>query len=277
MILMILFHMPVVPAAPEFLLYHVIVIVFVLLLPYSGDSTIMKWLRDWNAVIIIPTNFTELHYLVHNVSPIDMDSALIHFDLNLFGVHPTVWLEQWSVPVVTEYFQWIYTTFYFLPIILGIILRKRGGFDQFYTILFVMVLGFYVSYIGYFLVPAIGPRFTLDHLQSGPVTGVWLTQSIRDGLNYLENIQRDAFPSGHTEITLLTMIYARKYVRSYYHVLLVVGTSLIISTVYLRYHYVVDVFAGIILALIVHYAVPVLYGSINRSLKFVFISNKKQP
>jgi len=41
--------------------------------------------------------------------------------------------------------------------------------------------------------------------------------------------------------------------------LLIIGTSLIFSTVYLRYHYVVDVIAGFGLAVLVIYIAPWLY------------------
>jgi membrane-associated phospholipid phosphatase len=241
-----------------------------------GNGKIVNFIRNWSPVIIIPTNFGELHYLVHSVNPIDLDSLLIELDLIIFGVHPTVWLEKFSVPWFTEYLQWIYSTFYFLPIILGGILYRQGRFLEFYFFVFVIVFGFYLSYFGYFLVPAIGPRFTINHLQTEPVTGIWLTTGIRDLLNQLENIQRDAFPSGHTEITLLTMIYAKRYSKSYYYILLVIGISLIISTVYLRYHYVVDVVAGILLAIIVYLLAPWLFSKIRKLTGISFNSKVAQ-
>ena len=266
----IVFYFSTIPGAPGFLFYHALIIGFVLSLPYLGEGKVIDLIRNWSPVLIIPTNFAELHYLVHNANPIDLDSILIELDLLIFGVHPTVWLESLSFPLLTEYFQWIYTTFYFLPIILGIILYRNSRFSEFYFVIFVFVLGFCLSYIGYFIFPAIGPRFTIDHLQSEPLAGAWLTPVIRDTLNHLENMQRDAFPSGHTEITLLTMIYAKKYSKSYYYILLIIGTSLIISTVYLRYHYVVDVIAGIILAVVIFMIAPVIYNKIRRLDKILF-------
>ena len=150
-----------------------------------------------------------------------------------------------------------------MPIILAVILWRRKDYEEFDKFVFVMVFGFYLSYLGYFIVPAVGPRFTLDHLQSFPVTGVWATDAIRHTLDTLENIQRDAFPSGHTEMTLLSMIYAYKYSKKYFYILLVIGTSLIFSTVYLRYHYVVDVIAGIVLALAVVFTADAVYKVLN--------------
>jgi len=262
--MIIIFHFRSVPSASYFLVYHAVIIVFVLWLPYAGNHNVVTWIRDWNPVLIIPTNFSELHYLVHAVNPVDFDNALIHFDYAIFGVHPTVWLEQWSHPILTEYLQWVYTTFYFLPLVTGFILYQKKAYEDFYFLVFVIVLGYYASYIGYFLVPALGPRFTLEYLQSQPVSGIWLTEAIRETLNYLENIQRDAFPSGHTAVTLLTMIYTRRYSKTYFNILMVIGTSLIISTVYLRYHYVVDVVAGIALTLLIWYLAPRLYRWFER-------------
>jgi membrane-associated phospholipid phosphatase len=255
----ICFHFFSVPNRGILLIYHLVVIVFLLWLPYAKSNKLIRWLRTFYPLIIIPTNFHELHYLVHNVNPVDFDELLIKIDYAIFGVHPTLWLEQFSNPLLVEYFQIVYATFYFLPIILVIILYKRKEQDDINFIVYIIVLGFYLSYATYFLVPAIGPRFTLSHLQLNPVTGLWVTQPIIDALNFLEDIQRDAFPSGHTEMTILTMIYAWKFSKKYFWILSIIGSSLIISTVFLRYHYVIDVVAGGVLAYIVYLIAEPLY------------------
>lgn len=268
-LLLIIFHFSSIDKGIILSIYHIIIISFLIWLPNAPQNKVTIWLKNWNPIIIIPTNFTELHYLVHNVSPMDYDKALIQLDYSIFGVHPTVWMERLANPIVTEYLQIIYTTFYFLPIILAFILFHRKAYDDFDFFTFIMVFGFYLSYLGYFIVPAIGPRFTLDHLQTFPVSGLWATDAIRQTLDKLENIQRDAFPSGHTEMTVLAMIYAFKYSRKYFYVLLIIGTSLIFSTVYLRYHYVVDVIAGIALAVGVVFTSKAVYNIlVEKKVKF---------
>ena len=57
-------------------------------------------------------------------------------------------------------------------------------------------------------------------------------------------------PSGHTMMTLMNMILAFRFRSKLRWVFLIMGCSLIFSTIYLRYHYVVDVIAGIVLALV---------------------------
>ena len=255
----ICFHFFSVPNPVLLLGYHLIIIALLLWLPYAKPNKMVNWLRTFNPLIIIPTNFHELHYLVHNVNPVDFDELLIRIDHALFGVHPTVWLEHFSHPVIVEYLQIVYATFYFLPVILVLILCKRKEREGVNFFIYIIVLGFYISYMTYFLVPAIGPRFTLNHLQMNPVTGLWATQAIIDTLNFLEDIQRDAFPSGHTEMTILTMIYAWRFSKKYFWVLSIIGSSMIISTVFLRYHYVIDIIAGALLAYIVYLIADPLY------------------
>jgi membrane-associated phospholipid phosphatase len=69
----------------------------------------------------------------------------------------------------------------------------------------------------------------------------------------LTNVTRDAFPSGHVDITVLTMLLAFKFKARIRWVILVLGLSLIFSTVYLRYHYVIDVIGGALFAIVTLY------------------------
>ncbi len=259
----IIFHFDAVAYPLPFLLFHLTVILFLLYLPRFRTIPPVEWLKVWNPVIIIPLNFFELYHLVHPVNPHDLDLLFIKIDYWLFGVHPTVWLEKLHHPLLTEYLQVVYASFYFLPLILIALLRRRQLYRQSDYFIFASVFCLYLCYIGYFLFPAIGPRFTIDHLQTHPLQGVWLAADINHLLNALERVQRDAFPSGHTAVTLLTMYYAARYQRTFFIIMLVIGGSLIFSTVYLRYHYVIDVIAGAILAGLVILVAPWIYGKMG--------------
>jgi membrane-associated phospholipid phosphatase len=64
----------------------------------------------------------------------------------------------------------------------------------------------------------------------------------------------------------MTLYYARKFrERALTALLLPAVTGLILSTVYLRYHYVVDVLAGIALTVLTVYLAPPLYAWSSRS------------
>ncbi len=222
-------------------------------------SLLMALLRGWYPVALIPILFKELTYLIPLLHPTDYDWQLAAIDYRMFGVHPTVWLERVSTPLLTEIFQLSYTTYYFMPLALGAVLWRKRWFERFHFVLFVVVLGFFLSYLGYIAVPATGPRFILAGEQTEPLRGLLFYDTIRETLDSLEGITRDCFPSGHTELTLLVLYYARRFHRPTFWLLIAPGSALVISTVYLRYHYVIDVFAGALLAFIIVVVAKPLY------------------
>ena len=224
-----------------------------------------SFVHGWYPVALIPATFKELTHLVPLLHPRDFDVELAALDHRLFGAHPTVWLERLTWPALTEVLQVVYATYYFLPIILGAVLWRKGWFERYRFWVFVVALGFYVSYLGYIAVPATGPRFlpAIKDAQTFPLTGVWLFEGLRGTLDRAEGITRDCFPSGHTELTLIVLYYARRFHRRTFWLLLPVGSALIFSTVYLRYHYVVDVIAGAAAAALVILIAGPLYRLCN--------------
>ena len=226
----------------------------------SSRARLSRFVRGWYPVALIPITYKELSYLIPLIHPRDFDGALAAIDHRLLGVNPTVWLERFTWPPLTEVLQLTYSSYYLLPIILGVVLWRSGRFGEFHFWVFIVVLGFYLSYLGYITVPAIGPRFLPEivQAQTKPLTGIWLFQPVRAMLDRAEGITRDCFPSGHTELTLLVLYYAHRFHRKTFWWLLPLGTGVVISTVYLRYHYVVDIVAGaLLMAAIVMMANPV--------------------
>jgi membrane-associated phospholipid phosphatase len=170
-------------------------------------------------------------------------------------------MAQFAHPVVTEILQIAYFSYYVLFIILGVELYRRHAIEDFDKAAFMIVYGFYLSYLGYFSLPGVGPRFTLHDfsLLETELPGVFLTNTLRAIINAGESIpqirdhaidlvQRDVFPSGHTQLTTIVIALGFRYQLKTRWVLLTFGSLLILATMYLRYHYVVDLVAGAFLA-----------------------------
>lgn len=208
----------------------------------------LLFIRYWYPAFLIPPIFRELANLVHPIHPVDIDPQLIAIDWALFGVHPTVWLERLTFPWLTEYLQLAYVMYYFLPFLLAAPIYRQRRLRAFRAVLCSLMLGYYGSYLLYFLTPARGPRFYLVEHQTIPLQGWVFTPIFQHTLDVLEGIQRDAFPSGHTAVALITLVMAARYRRQLFYPFLIIVISLIISTVYLRYHYVIDVLAGLLFA-----------------------------
>ena len=204
------------------------------------------------AVVVI---FDSLGPLIRAVNPHDKDAWLIAFDRRLFGFDPTVALERFATPLLSDVLTFCYALYYFYPIILGGLLyaddRRAGrtGPDRtFRRFAFVIVAVFYVSYIGYFLVPAVGPRFTIAHAL--PLPRGTVAESIDKTLNFLERNKRDCFPSGHTMVVTAVLLEGARRSRKTFLGFLPFALGLVAATVYGRYHYAVDVLAGLALAIV---------------------------
>jgi membrane-associated phospholipid phosphatase len=214
--------------------------------------------RSWYPLILIPMTYKELGYLIPLIHPHDFDRELALIDQRILGVDPIIWLDRINYPAVTLIMQLAYLTYYVMPIVLGIVLWRAGRFADFEFFLFMVLLGFYSSYLGYIAVPAIGPRFFLSPGAAKSLGGPGVT-AIRGFLDRMEGTTRDCFPSGHTELTLLVLFCAYRLHKKTFWILLPAGSALIVSTVYLRYHYVVDVIAGAAFAAVLALASDRLY------------------
>jgi len=235
-------------AAYLLLLYSGLFLAQALLLLFRGKGSMFHW----GYHLIFPTVsilaiFDSLEHLVHAINPQDIDPLLIRLDYLLFGGHPTVMMEQVMTPLVTDLLQLAYASYYFLPITLGAVLLIKRDDAAFDRSLFLIMFCFYLSYAGYLLFPALGPRFTLNHLQQTDLRGLFVAGPVQELLNRLEGIKRDAFPSGHTGIALTVLVLSRRFEKKLFLLFLPCVAALVFSTVYLRYHYVVDVLAGAVL------------------------------
>lgn len=232
-------------------IYSLLIIVQILAIKLKNNGKCIGVFHDIIfPVICVWVIFDSLEWLVHYVNPEDIDPILIRLDYLIFGDHPTVVLERIMNPLLTDLMQIAYTTYYFVAISLGVVLLMKNKREEFNRTLFLILFCYYLSYLGYILFPALGPRFTINHLQTAELQGFLIAEPIQNLLNRLEGIKRDAFPSGHTAIALTVLYLSYIFERRLFLILLPIVSALIFSTVYCRYHYVVDVVAGLLLTVI---------------------------
>jgi membrane-associated phospholipid phosphatase len=243
---------------------------------HHSESDLLRALHDWYVVLLVFLSFKELYFMIKPIhSGRDYDDVLIAIDHWLFGVNPTEWLMRFANPYLTEILQIAYTSFYFLFIVLGYEFYRRHNLDLFHYFMFTCVYGFFLSYLGYFFLPAVGPRFTLHDFSmlNSDLPGVFLTPYLRWFVNAGGSVamgvpnsvaiaatQRDVFPSGHTMMTLVLMYLSARYKAKVRYLIYVTGILLIIATVYQRYHYVIDLFAGAVCMVICVSTSPRLYN-----------------
>lgn len=265
--------------------FNAVIVLLILLITHNikkGKSPIWEQLHYWYLVPLIFIFFKELYLMVDPIRGVIYDDLLISIDRFIFGTDPTIELYKISNPLLTEILQIVYATFFFLPVILGIEFILRDKMKELDYSAFIIVYGFILSFIGYLLVPAIGPRFTLHDFATNnlEMPGLFLTDFLREIVNSGESIpagtlnpaqvvQRDVFPSGHTQMTLLVMILSFRFNSRIRYFFLINGTLLIFATVYLRYHYVIDLIGSVLFMFFTLWSGKIIYNrwEVTRGMK----------
>jgi membrane-associated phospholipid phosphatase len=251
-----------VPGAAELLVLHVAgAALIVLAVKRPGRAS--RLFRHWYPLLYVASCYREMSILIPAIRRTDADQRLAKLDYAFWHANPTVWLERIQVPALTEFLQIVYSLF--IPAVLFVAWRlwRRRDYAAFRYYAFLIATGFLVSYIGYLIVPARGPRFVLNDLQHVPLRGLWLFGLLQSTLDRLEHVTYDCFPSGHTELAILAYWGSRQVSRPLGRIYLAYTVCMVFATVYLRYHYTVDVAAGAFLALVLIFATPALYRKLS--------------
>jgi membrane-associated phospholipid phosphatase len=176
------------------------------------------------------------------------DGTLLRIDEILVGGDLGARLQPFASPLRTELLAGAYL-FYILYFGVSQLLYLLDEIDlatRFYIGLFTV---FAVGFAGYIFVPAYGPYLAFPNLYSAPLVGgvlyEFMTAVVRAG-----GVRGDAFPSLHVAVPAFILAFDFIHKRRRFWICLVPCLLLWFSTLYLRYHYVVDLLCGFLLATI---------------------------
>jgi membrane-associated phospholipid phosphatase len=265
---------PAIPAWPQILAAHGVLLGFLWWLPARGSAwerprsepvwrfavrTSARFLRyTWPALLLTPF-FEEVALTVNAASPSApywFERYLFAADRALFGASPAITLSQAGTPLVDEVMHAFYFAYY--PLVTGgIILAWRGGSRNgglpapgFDTAMTCMMLGFFLSFVWYPFLPARGPWEHAEVVGSlRPFSG-WVFTPLIDVIIAGAAVSGGCFPSAHVSGSwaLTFGLYDSHWTASRW--MGVVATGLSVACVYTRYHHAVDVLAGLIVAAI---------------------------
>jgi hypothetical protein len=229
-------------------------------------------------------------------------TAVLLYSYLLLAGRSTFWLERFVTPGRTEWFSFFYNILYAYPVLVGGVLYLLGRKAGYRRWVLSFSLAGYLGFLGYVCVPAIGPGYyyegvyrhdlaghpvnmNLDLLGqaasasgasvAGPGSGdgelalYQLAQRLNRPSSYSGLIPRNCFPSLHTAWGLIILAFTWRRLRPLFWIVLLPVCNLIAATVYLRFHYVIDLLAGTMLALLVMTCVPLVLAAEARVRRWV--------
>lgn len=241
----------------NFLSFQHLVLVFVILelirfAKKNPNLKFVRFLRIFYPLMIISYGWWEIGHLVRMFFATFWASDFVaSLDSQIFGVHPTIWIQNFYSPWLDEVFNVFYCTYYFLPPLVPIFFFIKGK-QQETTAAFSMVTTTYVMNFFLFLVfPAVGPQMIswLEDMRIQKPGGYWAAQFTQLMQANGGNVG-GAFPSSHISGATIWTLAAMRYFPRLGRPLLVVLPGIALSTVYLGYHHAVDPITGLLLGLI---------------------------
>jgi len=221
--------------------------------PASGAP---GFVRDWLPVAEVLTIFLLLQPIIEATVPWRLDAALAAADQRYLAGLVAAWQGAFGrARPFTDASYVAYFSYYGLPLVAAGIARTRGPVE-FERVVFALLLAFYLTFIGYLLLPASGPRVPAT-LEATLLGGGVASEAVRSFLHAAEATTLDAFPSGHTTVAVVSAAMgSRGASRAGAGALWLWAAGVVFSTVYIHVHYATDVVAGLALAVLVLWIAP---------------------
>lgn len=178
------------------------------------------------------------------------DAFLYQLDLSLFGFEPAVRLAPLVSGAATEWFSFFYFSYFCLlafhifPVLA--LARNRQLLGEF---CFGMLWLYCVGHFLYLLVPGYGPVVALsEQFHTQLPHGLWYDMVMATVSS--AGAQMDIFPSLHTAAPVFFTLFSYRHrdrlpFRYTWPVLAFFSVNIVVATMYLRWHWIIDVVAGI--------------------------------
>jgi membrane-associated phospholipid phosphatase len=190
--------------------------------------------------------FFTMHSAGLKVAPHKYDHLLASMDRVLFGATLSARAQTIATPALTEILSFCYLLF-FPCLVASWVYYARRGLPLLRRLMTGMFTIYGLGFLGYSLVPAGGPHLALPGEFTVPLTGWAITKLnayvVAHGSNGV-----DVFPSLHCAVSCFLLFFDRRHAHRRYQLWLFPCIGLWLATIYLRYHYFVDVAVGFALA-----------------------------
>ena len=203
----------------------------------------------------IVATFSQLHYILPTARTTSWDAQIYAVDKALFGFEPAESWDRFVTPQTTEWFSFFYYLYFGILLVhvlpMSLFERRMPVLREFSWGIFTV---FCVGQLVYTLVPGFGPYRLLATKFHHPLTGHVFWPLVEKAVASFDGTHRtDIFPSLHTAVPSFFTLFAYRHrdklpFRYTWPGMAFVTANIILATMFLRWHYLLDVVAGLALA-----------------------------
>lgn len=247
--------------------YHIILRLIILLiififLSFNSNQKFFLFLRNFYPLILLGFFYSETGFYNHLIFE-NFDPALIRIENSIFGNQLAL---EFSKAIPNKWFSEImhfgYFSYYILTFGIPFLFYIKVP-EKFDKTMFIVIMSFCIYYIIFILFPSVGPQFYFPTEQTGVPEGVLFDKIMKIIIDIGES-ETGAFPSSHVGITIVFLILLLENFRKYISIPVLLSIILILSTVYLKAHYAIDVIAGILSGIILFFVSSLVYSRLEK-------------
>jgi membrane-associated phospholipid phosphatase len=216
----------------------------------SPSAGMLRVIRDWHPLILFPFLYKEVELLAAVIGDWRLTAVIPAWESALFSGQPSLYLSE-RLPFVplSEYLHFCYLSYVIvIPSVAAYwyVSGRQAAFGELLLLLSTVLLG---SYLFFILLPVDSPYYLSPRL-GPPLSGHFFFDLVHQ-VSDRGGARGGAFPSAHVSGAVVVSLLAWRHQRRLAYLLILITGSVMIASVYGRFHYVLDALAGAILAIAV--------------------------
>lgn len=206
---------------------------------------VLQFARDFVPFVFAYLTYVLLRDLIPVVRESTVDGTLARLEYEWFGLYTFREVYLLLRCAAADYvLMFCYMTHYYLPFVVAARLYLLKDRRPFHDYMLALGITCCVGFLGFLLVPAVGPKYYFTDWYH--TEGIQLAVATID---YYSRWTRDCFPSLHTAWAVIGVAYLYPRNRTAFGAYLLITIGILLATLYFGYHYVIDLPAGLLLAL----------------------------
>ena len=226
------------------------------------SAGILRAIRDWHPLMLFPLLYKEVELLAPVLGDWLLTAAIPAWESALFGGQPSLYLsERLAFVPLSEYLHFCYLSYgIVIPSVAAYwyVSRREAAFGELLLLLSTVLLG---SYLFYILLPVDSPYYLSPRL-GPPLSGHFFFDLVHQ-VSARGGARGGAFPSAHVSGAVVVSLIAWRHQPRLAYLLVPITVSVMVATVYGRFHYVLDTLAGAALAIAVVVAYRYLSAGVD--------------
>ena len=230
---------------------------------HKDSPKLLLFFRHFYQLIFMTAIYRETEMFMRLWHSGWLDTIVVKFEAGIFGGDPSMLIQPFIRPWLTEFFKFTYSTYFILVPLIPLTLYFTGRKQDFYHYLFMMALALYTCYILFPFFPVEGPRYYFNP----PVEGRYLffPQLINPEHIFYRNNNLDGYfiakfldkimsgvdatgaciPSAHNAAVAVFFYSFYRFYRKLFPFFVPLLICISLATVYNRYHYTTDMVTGL--------------------------------